>query len=195
MRSSPKSGSYKYSYSRPMTRGIDVTVAAIIERDGKFLMVEERSAGNLVLNQPAGHLEQGESLLAAVTREALEETGHRFEPEDDRRLLSLAQPGRGHHVSARRVLRRRSSPRPTSRRWTTASSPCTGSRARSSSAARTSCAARWSCAASTTISQAIATRSTAWPISTRAPRISTSAPSAELSPTSRLRCRHALEPI
>jgi 8-oxo-dGTP pyrophosphatase MutT (NUDIX family) len=64
-----------------MTRGIDVTVAAVIERDGKFLMVEERAGGNLVLNQPAGHLEQGESLLAAAAREALEETGHRFEPE------------------------------------------------------------------------------------------------------------------
>ena len=64
-----------------MTRGIDVTVAAIIERAGKFLMVEERAGGNLVLNQPAGHLEQGESLLAAVTRETLEETGHRFDPE------------------------------------------------------------------------------------------------------------------
>jgi 8-oxo-dGTP pyrophosphatase MutT (NUDIX family) len=63
-----------------MTRGIDVTVAAIIERDGKFLMVEERSGGNLVLNQPAGHLEQGESLLAAVAREALEETGPRVVP-------------------------------------------------------------------------------------------------------------------
>jgi 8-oxo-dGTP pyrophosphatase MutT (NUDIX family) len=82
VKSSPKSAAYKYSYSRRMTRGIDVTVAAIIERDGNFLMVEERSAGNLVLNQPAGHLEQGESLLAAVTREALEETGHRFEPEE-----------------------------------------------------------------------------------------------------------------
>jgi 8-oxo-dGTP pyrophosphatase MutT (NUDIX family) len=64
-----------------MTRGIDVTVAAIIERAGKFLMVEERAGTGLVLNQPAGHLEQGESLLAAVAREALEETGHRFAPE------------------------------------------------------------------------------------------------------------------
>jgi 8-oxo-dGTP pyrophosphatase MutT (NUDIX family) len=64
-----------------MTRGIDVTVAAIIERAGKFLMVEERAGAGLVLNQPAGHLEQGESLLAAVAREALEETGHRFDPE------------------------------------------------------------------------------------------------------------------
>ena len=64
-----------------MTRGIDVTVAAIIERDGKFLMVEERARDKLVLNQPAGHLEQGESLVAAAAREALEETGHRFDPE------------------------------------------------------------------------------------------------------------------
>jgi 8-oxo-dGTP pyrophosphatase MutT (NUDIX family) len=64
-----------------MTRGIDVTVAAIIERAGKFLMVEERAGTQLVLNQPAGHLEQGESLLAAVIRETLEETGHRFDPE------------------------------------------------------------------------------------------------------------------
>jgi 8-oxo-dGTP pyrophosphatase MutT (NUDIX family) len=65
-----------------MTRGIDVTVAAIVESRGKFLVVEERvNGGNLVLNQPAGHLERGESLLAAVIRETLEETGHRFDPE------------------------------------------------------------------------------------------------------------------
>ena len=63
-----------------MAPGIDVTVAAIIERDGRFLLVEERVSGDLVLNQPAGHLEHGESLLAAVVREALEETGHRFTP-------------------------------------------------------------------------------------------------------------------
>ena len=79
MKSSPKFAAFKYS--RRMTRGIDVTVAAIIERDGKFLMVEERAGNGLVLNQPAGHLEQGESLLTAVSRETLEETGHRFEAE------------------------------------------------------------------------------------------------------------------
>jgi 8-oxo-dGTP pyrophosphatase MutT (NUDIX family) len=61
---------------------IDVTVAAIIEREGRFLLVEELIAGELVLNQPAGHLEQGESLLAAVARETLEETGYRFTPTD-----------------------------------------------------------------------------------------------------------------
>jgi 8-oxo-dGTP pyrophosphatase MutT (NUDIX family) len=57
-----------------------VTVAAMIERDGRFLLVEEVSEGRLVLNQPAGHLDPGESLVAACAREALEETAHRFEP-------------------------------------------------------------------------------------------------------------------
>lgn len=53
----------------------DVTVASIVPRDGKFLLVEEMVRGELVLNQPAGHLEPGESLPAAAVREALEETG------------------------------------------------------------------------------------------------------------------------
>jgi 8-oxo-dGTP pyrophosphatase MutT (NUDIX family) len=57
-----------------------VTVAAVIERDGRFLFVEELADGRRVLNQPAGHLDPGESLLQAVTREALEETAHRFTP-------------------------------------------------------------------------------------------------------------------
>jgi 8-oxo-dGTP pyrophosphatase MutT (NUDIX family) len=59
----------------------DVTVAAVIERNGRFLLVEERIRGRLVLNQPAGHLEDGESLLDAVMRETLEETAWRFTPE------------------------------------------------------------------------------------------------------------------
>jgi len=59
----------------------EVTVAAIVERDGRFLMVEERSAGRLVLNQPAGHLEDRETLLEAVIRETREETAWRFTPE------------------------------------------------------------------------------------------------------------------
>ncbi len=57
-----------------------VTVAAVIERDGRFLLVEEIQDGRRVLNQPAGHLDPGESLLQAVAREVLEETAHRFEP-------------------------------------------------------------------------------------------------------------------
>lgn len=59
---------------------ISVTVAAVVERDGRFLFVEETADGGLRLNQPAGHLEPGESLLAAVQRETLEETAHRFTP-------------------------------------------------------------------------------------------------------------------
>ena len=58
-----------------------VTVAAIIERGGRFLFVEEQADGRRVLNQPAGHLDPGESLVAACAREALEETAHRFTPE------------------------------------------------------------------------------------------------------------------
>ena len=57
-----------------------VTVAAIIEHDGRFLMVEERSEGRLVYNQPAGHLDEGEGLIAAAIRETLEETAWRFMP-------------------------------------------------------------------------------------------------------------------
>ena len=59
----------------------DVTVAAIVERDGRFLVVQERAARRVVLNQPAGHLEEGESLLQAVVRETLEETGYPFVPQ------------------------------------------------------------------------------------------------------------------
>ena len=57
-----------------------VTVAAVIERDGRFLFVQERISGRLVLNQPAGHLDPGESLAHACRREAMEETAHHFEP-------------------------------------------------------------------------------------------------------------------
>jgi len=57
-----------------------VTVAAVIERDGKFLFVEEIAHGLRVLNQPAGHLDPGESLIEACVRETLEETAYRLEP-------------------------------------------------------------------------------------------------------------------
>ena len=58
-----------------------VTVAAIIERDGRFLLVEEKQSRGLVLNNPAGHLDIGESLPQACVREVLEETAFDFTPE------------------------------------------------------------------------------------------------------------------
>jgi 8-oxo-dGTP pyrophosphatase MutT (NUDIX family) len=57
-----------------------ITVAAVIEDRGRFLLVEELIQGRHVLNQPAGHLDPGESLVAACVREVLEETAHRFVP-------------------------------------------------------------------------------------------------------------------
>jgi len=59
----------------------NVTVAAVIERAGRFLLVEEETDYGIRFNQPAGHLDEGESLVDAVVREALEETAHRFMPE------------------------------------------------------------------------------------------------------------------
>ncbi|HLW05738.1 MAG TPA: NUDIX hydrolase [Azoarcus sp.] len=58
----------------------NVTVAAVVERNGRFLIVEEEVSEGLRLNQPAGHLEPGESLIDAVRRETLEETAYLFEP-------------------------------------------------------------------------------------------------------------------
>ena len=57
-----------------------VTVAAIVERGGRFLVIEEMVNGKRVLNQPAGHLDPGESLIEACAREVLEETAHVFAP-------------------------------------------------------------------------------------------------------------------
>ncbi|MCP1676101.1 8-oxo-dGTP pyrophosphatase MutT (NUDIX family) [Natronocella acetinitrilica] len=58
----------------------NVTVAAVIEQNDQFLFVEEHADGRTVLNQPAGHLEKGESLEDAVVREVLEETAYPFVP-------------------------------------------------------------------------------------------------------------------
>ncbi len=56
------------------------TVAAIIEQDGRFLLVEEETDRGNRFNQPAGHLEDNESILEAVIRETWEETAYQFEP-------------------------------------------------------------------------------------------------------------------
>lgn len=61
----------------------DITVAAVCEKQGRFLLVEEtsKSTQKIVFNQPAGHLEPGETILEAVIRETLEETCCHFTPE------------------------------------------------------------------------------------------------------------------
>src|SRR5438105_15517620 len=64
-----------------MPRTPDITVAAVTETDGRFLFVEERINRRLVFNQPAGHVERGETLLAAVVREVREETAWGFNPQ------------------------------------------------------------------------------------------------------------------
>lgn len=70
-------------YTAPMNWRPDLTVAAIVQRDDdSFLIVEERIRSAHVFNQPAGHVEDGESIIAAVIRETLEETAWHFEPED-----------------------------------------------------------------------------------------------------------------
>jgi len=66
---------------RNMARMPDITVAAVTETDGRFLVVEERINRRLVFNQPAGHVEAGETLLAAVVREVREETAWGFQPQ------------------------------------------------------------------------------------------------------------------
>lgn len=59
----------------------DLTVAAVVERDGQFLLVEERVGNRMVFNQPAGHVERGEQFTDAVIRETLEETAWTFRPQ------------------------------------------------------------------------------------------------------------------
>jgi 8-oxo-dGTP pyrophosphatase MutT (NUDIX family) len=74
----------------------DLTVAAIVEREGRFLLVEERIRGRRVFNQPAGHVEDRETLLAAVARETLEETAWHFTPEHLLGIYLWRAPVSGH---------------------------------------------------------------------------------------------------
>jgi 8-oxo-dGTP pyrophosphatase MutT (NUDIX family) len=78
-----------------------VTVAAVIERDGRYLLVEEQTPEGLRLNNPAGHLEPGESPQQGVAREALEETARPFEPKAlvGVYLTRVQRPGRSDDVT------------------------------------------------------------------------------------------------
>lgn len=74
------------------------TVAAVIERNGRFLMVEERADGATVFNQPAGHLEENESLVEAIRREVLEETAYGFTPTGLIGVYQWGEPGNVQYV-------------------------------------------------------------------------------------------------
>jgi ADP-ribose pyrophosphatase YjhB (NUDIX family) len=72
----------------------ELTVAAVVERGGQFLLVEERVGNRMVFNQPAGHVERGETFLNAVVRETLEETAWEFHPEALTGIYLWEQPER-----------------------------------------------------------------------------------------------------
>ena len=73
----------------------EITVAAVTEADGRFLLVEERIDRRLVLNQPAGHVEAGETLVEAVVREVREETAWLFTAEELLGVYLWRHPGTG----------------------------------------------------------------------------------------------------
>ncbi|MBS0580384.1 MAG: NUDIX hydrolase [Proteobacteria bacterium] len=83
-----------------MPRSPDITVAAVTQTADRFLVVEERINRRLVFNQPAGHVERGESVLSAVVREVREETAWRFVPESLLGIYLWRNP-----VSGRATLR------------------------------------------------------------------------------------------
>ena len=120
----------------------DVTVASVVEREGRFLFVEERAGGRVVLNQPAGHLEEGESLIDAVVRETLEETAWDFEP-----TASSASTCGDPSTAAARSCASHSAANSTAiiptARWTAASCAPAGSRGISCSSRGRDSAARW----------------------------------------------------
>ncbi len=71
------------------------TVAAIVERDGRFLFVEELSNGERVFNQPAGHIDENEAIQDAVVRETLEESGCEVKPESLVGIYTYKAPSNG----------------------------------------------------------------------------------------------------
>ena len=159
-----------------------VTVAGILERDGRYLLVEERQSRGLVLNTPAGHLDQGESLTQAVVREVLEETAYDFTPTA---LVGVYLSRYQGHDPRKGVDRDLTFLRFTfcgtlgafhpERALDEPSSAPSGSRPTRSAPVSPAIAAPWSCARSTTTSPATASRSTP---STPTPASSPRPPSA-----------------
>ena len=83
----------------------DVTVATIVVRDGRLLCVEERATCELVINQPAGHLEPDESLVQAAVRETREETGWIVRPTHFIGAYQWKAPARPNESDGRHYLR------------------------------------------------------------------------------------------
>ena len=78
-----------------MSQKPHLTVAAVVENAGRFLIVEEESDGRVVYNQPAGHLDEGETLAQGVARETLEETAWHFQPEAVVGIYRWSSPANG----------------------------------------------------------------------------------------------------
>ena len=76
----------------------DLAAAAIVERDNRFLIVEERIRGTLLFNQPAGHVDDGESLIDAAVRETLEETAWHIVPRALLGVYLWRNPDTGHSI-------------------------------------------------------------------------------------------------
>jgi 8-oxo-dGTP pyrophosphatase MutT (NUDIX family) len=76
----------------------DLAAAAIVQRDNRFLIVEERIRGTLLFNQPAGHVDDGESIVDAVVRETLEETAWHFVPRALLGIYLWRNPANGHSI-------------------------------------------------------------------------------------------------
>jgi 8-oxo-dGTP pyrophosphatase MutT (NUDIX family) len=81
-----------------MTWRPELAAAAIVRRDNRFLIVEERIHGALVFNQPAGHVDDGESIIEAVVRETLEETAWHIVPRALLGVYLWRNPVNGHSI-------------------------------------------------------------------------------------------------
>lgn len=79
----------------------NVTVAAVLEQDGKFLLVEEQTTQGILFNQPAGHWEPDETLAAGTAREVMEESAYEFEPQHLVGIYRWHIPKAGNPLSAK----------------------------------------------------------------------------------------------